>query len=184
MRRRDRNVCGGITALTVIAPVRPEELNVLAGHLDGLPQGDGSPLARVRGTHFARWVIVDDVVYQGRRQRRRDRLSAPRLLFTSNFDGSRDAYLEEMRRGFGADADAIWGHCPGYPGRADPAAWADWFRAHAVDSSLFFAAYGEQRVGEVHAGLALRDRVIAFALEAQGLAPAALRARFREAFGQ
>jgi len=42
----------------------------------------------------------------------------------------------------GADADAIWGHCAGYPGHEDAGEWAAWFGAHQLDSSLFFAAYG------------------------------------------
>jgi hypothetical protein len=175
------NVFGQAYSLTVLTPVIPERLNTLAQRLDALPPGTESPLARVRGTHFARWVVIDDVVFEGPPQRR-DHLSAPRLLFTSNFDGGLDPYLEEMRTGFARDADLIWENCTGYPGRDDPKAWAAWFRAHQVDSSLFFAAYGDQTVGEVRANIDLRARLMSFALESQGLAPAELQARFREAF--
>jgi hypothetical protein len=181
VRRSDHNVSGGAYSLTVLTPVRPERLNALAQHLDALQGGANSPLARVRDTHFARWVIIDDVVYEGPPQRR-DRLATPRLLFTSNFDGGLDGYLEAMRAGFGEDADAIWGHCAGYPGRDDSGRWAAWFRAHQVDSALFFAAYGDLTVGEVLANLELRARLMRFALETQGLAPAELQARFRQAF--
>ena len=62
--------------------------------------------------------MIGDVVYQGSGQRRRDALT-PRLLFSSNHDGEVGAYLEGLRTGMGADADAIWGHCRGYPGHAD-----------------------------------------------------------------
>ena len=43
-------------------------------------------------------------------------------------------------------------------------------RPHQIDSSLFFAAYGERTVAEVKRSLALRTQVIEFALRAQGLA--------------
>jgi hypothetical protein len=177
----DHDAFGQARALTLLAPVEPGRASDLAEALDALPGGAESPLARVHGTHFARWVLLDQVVYQGPPQRR-DTWKAPRLLFTSNFDGPLEAYLEALRTGLGADGDAIFGHCSGYPGRADAQAWAAWLRARTVTSSLFFAAYGEQTVHEVKANLDLRARLMAFALDGQGLAPAELQARFKEAF--
>jgi len=181
MRREGRNVSGQAYSLTVLAPVLDGRENSLAQHLDALLSGDGSPLARVPGTHFARWVVIGDVVYEGGGQRH-DHRAAQRPLFTSNFDGPLAPYLEALRTRLGEDADAIWSHCRGYPGRDDPAAFAAWFRAHQLRSALFFAAYGDQTVSEVHANLELRARLIDFALHAQGLPPAELQAGFRERF--
>jgi hypothetical protein len=179
--RDARNRSGGAYGLAVYAPLAAEDVTKVSQYLDELGTGDASPLARVPGTHFARWVIMDELVYGGGSQKR-DTLKAPRLLFSTNFDGDLDAYLEAMRTGLGEDADAIWGACPGYPGRGDSEAWARWFKSHQVDCSLFVAAYGEQTVDEVKANVDLRTRLQAFALEAQGLAPEHLQARFREAF--
>jgi hypothetical protein len=181
VREADHDVFGQARALTVLAPVEPGRTSDLAALLDTLPGGPEGPLARVRGTHFARWVVLDQLVYQGPPQRR-DAWKAPRLLFTSNFDGALDAYLEALRTGLAGDGDAIFGHCTGYPGSADAQAWTAWLRARTVPSALFFAAYGEQTVEEVRANLELRSRLIAFALGAQGLEPAELQVRFREAF--
>jgi hypothetical protein len=181
VRHPARNRSGQAYALTVLTPILPERLNALAGHLDALPGGMQSPLARVAGTHFARWVVIDNVIYEGHGQPR-DTLAAPRLLFTSNFDGAFDPYLETLRTGLDEDADAIWGHCAGYPGHRDAGAWASWLRAHQIDSALFFAAYGERTVDEVRSDLELRARFIGFALEAQSLDPGELQAAFRERF--
>jgi hypothetical protein len=126
-------------------------------------------------------VVIPDVIYEGEGQRP-DHLSAPRLLFTSNFDGPLAPYLEHLRTRLGEHADAIWGRCRAYPGRDDAAKFADWFRAHQLRSELFFAAYGQQTVSEVQTNLELRARLIDFALDAQGLPPAELAARFRETF--
>ena len=175
------NRSGQAYGLTVLTPILADHVSPLAAFLDGLPPGDASPLARVPGTHFARWVVIPDVIYEGAGQRR-DSLKAPRLLFTSNFDGPLDPYLEALRAGLGEDADAVWGHCAGYPGRGDGAAFAAWMRAHQVDSSLFFGAYGDETVDEVRTNLELRERLMAFALEAQGSEPARLQARFKEVF--
>lgn len=182
MRRAGRNRSGQAYSLTTLTPVLLGHVDALVRHLDTLPSLGGSPLARVPGTHFARWVMIDDVLYEGPAQQR-DHLSAPRLLFTSNFDGTLAPYLEGMRAGMGADADAIWGHCASYPGHADPEAWAAWFGAHQVDSALFFAAYGAHTVHRIRTDLEVRARLRQFALDERGTAPAELKARFLEAFG-
>jgi hypothetical protein len=175
-----RNVSGQAYALTVLTPILDGHAPELAAHLDALPEGDDSPLARVPGTHLGRWVVIDQVKHQGHGQRHRDSLSASRLLFTSNFDGPLDQYLERLRTGLGEDADAIWGHCRGYPGRE--AGFAPWLKAHQLEAALFFAGYGDQTVEQVHANLDTRARLLEFALEAQGLEPEVLQARFLERF--
>lgn len=182
MRHPRHNRSGQAYSLTALTPIVPERLNALAAHLDALPGRDASPLARVPGTHFARWVVLDDVVYEGPPQKR-NHLSVPRLLFTSNFDGELAPYLEGLRTGIGAEADGIWGHCVGYPGHEDAAGWASWFEAHQVDSSLFFGAYGELTVEQVHASLDARETLRRFALDHRGVAAGRLQARFVEAFG-
>lgn len=175
-----RNVSGQAYALTVLTPILDGHAAQLTAHLEALPEGAGSPLARVPGTHLGRWVVIDQVKYQGHGQRRRDALSASRLLFTSNFDGALDPYLEKLQAGLGEEADAIWGHCAGYPGSGPR--FAPWLKAHQLEASLFFAAYGDQTLEQVHANLATRTRLIEFALEGQGLAPEDLHARFLERF--
>jgi hypothetical protein len=175
-----RNVSGQAYALTVLTPIIDGHATELTVHLDALPEGDASPLARVPGTHLGRWVVIDQVKYQGHGQRHRDSLAAPRLLFTSNFDGDLDPYLEKLQTGLGEDADAIWGHCRGYPGRGG--GFASWLKAHQLEAALFFAAYGGHTVEQVHANVDKRTRLIEFALEAQGLEPEQLKSRFLERF--
>lgn len=176
------NISGQAYSLTVLTPIIDGHEAVLSQYLDGLQSGDGSPLAGVRGTHFARWVVMDDVIYQGPEQGERDHLQHPRLLFTSNFDGQLEPYLEALRTGLGGSADTIWGHCIGYPGTDDASAFAKYIRRHQIDSSLFFAAYGDRTVEDVTRSLALRTKLIDFALRAQGLAAPELKAAFLEEF--
>jgi hypothetical protein len=178
--RKSHNVSGQAYSLTVLTPVLQGRESALARRLNGLGAGPQSPLAGVPGTHFARWVVIDDVVYEGQGQR--DHLERARLLFTSNFDGALEDYLAGMRTGLGDAADAIWGECAGYPGRADAAAFAAYMRAHQIDSSMFFAAYGDRTVAEVERSLAARRQVMEFAVANQGLGAAALQAAFTEAF--
>jgi len=167
----------------VLAPIREGRESALTHRLNTLQPGPASPLANVTGTHFARWVVIGDVVYEGTSQRRPDHLKAGRLLFTSNFDGPLGQYLEELRAGLGAVADEVWGHCAGYPGSADAGAFAAYMRSHQIESSLFFASYGGRRVAEVERSLATRRQVIDFAVRSQRMAPTELQAAFRETFG-
>jgi hypothetical protein len=176
-----RNVSGQAYALSVLAPILDGHADALREQLEGLGDGAASPLARVPRTHIARWVVIDDVIYQGAGQRKRDTLP-PRLLFSSNFDGDVGAYLEGLRTGMAAEADAIWNHCRGYPGHEDGPAFAAWIRSHMLEAALFFAAYGDRTLEQVRADVATRQRLIEFALEAQGLEPDELKSRFLRTF--
>jgi hypothetical protein len=177
-----RNISGQAYALTVLTPILDGHAEELTEHLEALPEGPTSPLARVPGTHLARWVVIDQVKHQGHGQRHRDRLSAARLLFTSNFDGPLDPYLDALRTGLGEDADAVWGHCRGYPGHGDREGFARYLRGHQLEAALFFSAYGGHTLEQVHSDLDKRARLIEFALEAQGLGAADLKTRFLERF--
>jgi hypothetical protein len=175
------DICGQAHSLTVLTAIREGHESALARYLNALEGGPASPLSRVARTHFARWVVLGDVVYEGKGPR--DHLRRGQLLFTSNFDGrDLDSYLESLRSGLGPAADEIWSHCAGYPGSEDAAAFAGYMRKHHVESSLFFAAYGARTVEEVTSSLAARRRVIAFASNSQGMAPAALQAAFERSF--
>jgi hypothetical protein len=177
------NISGQAYSLTVLTPIIDGHEADLAQMLNGLQGADQSPLAGVPGTHFARWVVMDDVIYEGSDQGQREHLQHARLLFTSNFDGELEPYLDGLRTGLGPSADAVWGHCIGYPGATDAEAFARYLRHHQIDSSLFFSAYGDRTVADVQRSLALRTRVITFALAAQGLAAPELKAAFVREFG-
>ena len=98
-------------------------------------------------------------------------------MFTSSFDGDLDAYLDAIAENV-PEADEWWGHCAGYPGRSDKAAFRAWIRAHQVHTQLFANAYHGATVQDVREALDARERVVAFAAETQGLDAAELQQRF------
>ena len=98
-------------------------------------------------------------------------------MFTSTFDGELAPYLEALR----PCADAWWRFCAGYPG-GDSEEFVRWVRDHQIDSSLFASAHPDATVPGVLESLALRERIVAFAADAQGLDAGALHRRFRETF--
>ena len=62
-------------------------------------------------------------------------------MFTSSFDGDLDTYLDLICERIGAEADTWWGHCVGYPGSADRAAFKSYIKAHQEHTNLFASAY-------------------------------------------
>jgi hypothetical protein len=176
-----RNRVGGVYALTVFTPIRPGHEAELRAHLAALPVGDESPLARLDQLHVSRIQIFDRLVDQGP-PHRPETLERAHLLFTSTVDGDLDAYLEAICEHVGAEADGWWRHCDGYPGTADRAAFKRYIRTHKVDTNLLAVANPGATVRDVRESLALRERVIDFAADAQGLDATALRERFLASF--
>jgi hypothetical protein len=176
------NRVGVAYSLTVFTPILAGREDALRAHLDALPTGADSPLARLDRLYFSRIQIFDDLVHQGPRQKKRDSLRSAWLVFTSSFDGTLDTYLDELCERLGPDADGWWGHCAGYPGTADRAAFRRYIRAHKCDSDLFAVAYPRATVADVREALALREQLVAFATGAQGLDATALQERFRDVF--
>jgi hypothetical protein len=177
-----RNRVGGAYALTVFAPLIAGREDAARAYLDALPLGAASPLARLERLHLSRIQIFDEPVYQGEPQKR-ESLTTKYLVFTSSFDGDLDPYLDALAERV-PEADEWWGHCVGYPGRADRAAFRAYIRAHKVDTNLFASAYQDADVQHVQESLALREQVVAFAAGAHGLDPATLQQRFVAEFGR
>lgn len=168
------NRVGVAYSLTVIAPVVAGREDEARAALEALP---AAFLARLERLHFARIHVVSELVFQGPRQRHRDTLRASHLIFTSTLDGELEPYLDALR----PLADTWWRFCVGYPG-AESEAFVGWVREHQLDSSLFASAHPDATVADVTESLALRERIVDFAIEARGLEPAELRRRFRDAF--
>ena len=173
---------GQARALTVLAPIEPGREEALRSHLQSLPSGSESPLASVPATHFARWVIVGQLVFQGPPQRH-DELDFAYLLFTSNFDGPLEPYLEALCEKLGETADVVWGHCRGWHGNGDQAGAKEYLRRNRIATSLFVSGYPQATLGEVLTALELRERVTAFAIQAQGLGSEALARAWQREFG-
>ncbi|MDP2711507.1 MAG: hypothetical protein Q8O56_09835 [Solirubrobacteraceae bacterium] len=185
LRRRDPNVVGQAYGFQAMTPIRPGEEDALRAYLEGLYDDDRpSPLAKLERTHIARWVIITDFVNdRAWGQRRAEHLELPYLVFTSNFDGDLDSYLDELCSKLATEAAEVWGRCVGCPVQAEGAALKAYLKHNQVDCGLFFTPYGDATVPVVKDALAQREQMIAFATDSQGLDPAALQAAFVREFG-
>jgi hypothetical protein len=176
----DRN--GTAYALTVFTAILPGHEGHVRHVIESVPRGVRSPLARLTQLHTSRLQIFDRLVYQGEPQQR-ETLKNAYLVFTAAFDGGDpDAFLDALMDLLPADADAWWRHCVAYPGMADRAAFKRWIKHNQVPTSMFAVASPNRTVPEVLRSLALRERLLEFAVDAQGLGAAELQQRFRHAF--
>jgi hypothetical protein len=172
---------GQVHALTALTPIEAGREQRLREVLEGFPEGSASPLAQLASTHFARWVIVPQLVYGGRPQKP-DTLLSQYLLFTTTFDGPEDSYLADMCARIPVEIDAVWGNCAGYEGCEPASRFAGYLGRHRIRTGLFVAAYPDATVSEVQEALELRERLIAFVTRADRMDDASLQAEFRTTF--
>lgn len=148
--RTDEPAPTGTQALTAIAPIIPGRRAALQGVLAAfrarIEAGGPTPLEGIGTVHFARWVIIPDDADGGQ------------LLFTSNFDGPWDDYIEDFANQSAASFDAIYSNCEGWPeqGARDVAAFKDYVHRHELTSDVYYRAYPTATVRQVRAALKLK----------------------------
>lgn len=177
------NLTGSTYALTVMTAIMPGRTEEVRAYIEGLPRGEDAPIARLGIVHTSRLQIFDTLVYQGEPQLR-DRLKNDYLVFTAAFDGDDlDPFLDAIADRV-PEADRWWAHCVGFPGTADRVAFKRWIRHNKINTGLFAVAYPNESVQAIVSALALRERIVEFAFQAQGLPAAELQASFLRTFAK
>ncbi len=173
------NVSGQAYGFLAITPIKPGEQDALRATIEGL--GATRPLRRVKRTHMARLVIVEDFNHKPHyKQRREEHLAIPMLCFSSNFDGELDSYLDDLGAQLAGEIPEIWGRCIGGP--QDAKGLKAYLKHNQIDCGFFYAAYGQATVAKVKASLDQRERLMAFATRAQGMEPEELQEAFVKEF--
>lgn len=138
-----------LTTLARVIPGRREKLEAVLSVLAArIASGGPTPLDEIGTVHFARWVIIPDDQDAGW------------LLFTSNFDGPWDDYIEDFAVSSAATFDAIYANCHGWPagGATDVAGFKQFVRDHEVPANVYYRAY-PATVPQVKSALALKTAV-------------------------
>lgn len=180
---KSRNTFGTAFALTVFTAILPGQTEDVRTVIERLPRGQAGPFARLEQLHFSRLQIIGELVYQGGSQKP-DTLKNDYLVFTASFDGRLDPFLDAICEKLPAEADTWWSHCVGYPGAADREAFKRYIKHNQLHTSLFGVAYPTASVQDVRESLALRERVLEFAVASQGLDAAELQQRFARSFAE
>ena len=177
------NKNGTVYGLTILSPIIDDEKATpshdlqIRKYLATLPTGEESPFALAPGTHLARLVVMDDVIYVGM-PACEEHFKSKYLVFESNCDGDLDTYLSGLATSIPAQLDAIWKHCVGYPGAANRQAFIDYMKACQLDTTFFFAAVNDKSVPETLRALQTQTAVADFIATHQGMDPATLQGEF------
>jgi hypothetical protein len=177
------NQSGSVYGLTLLSPILNDERAVpshdlqIRRYLAKLPTGADSPFAVAPGTHLARLVVLDDVIYVGMPSCE-EHLKSKYLVFESNCDGDLDTYFTGLATKIPQHLDAIWSHCTGYPGTQDLPVFLRYMKACQVDTTFFFAAVNDKSVTETLLALQAKRAVADFIATHQGMDPAQLQREF------
>ncbi|MDX6683464.1 MAG: hypothetical protein QOG94_3503 [Solirubrobacteraceae bacterium] len=177
------NTTGQASGFLCMTAIEPGQEDALRAYLQGFRDRDERPMAKVPGTHMARFVIVEKFNCKpSYKQRKPETLACASLAFSSNLDGPIDAYLDVLCERLQPEAREIWGRCCGAPDPCEGQALKDYLKHNQVDCGFFYAAYGSATVQQVQDSLAQRDRLMDFATRNQGVAPDKLQKAFLKEF--
>ena len=179
------NQNGILYGLTILSPILNDERATpshdlqIRAFLAALPTDETSPFARAPGTHLARLVVMDDVIYVGM-PACEEHLKSKYLIFESNCDGPLDTYLTNLARTVPEQLDALWSHCVGYPGASNLQAFIDYMKACQLETTFYFAAVNDKSVAETLRALQTQRAVSDFIANHQGMDPARLQSDFNQ----
>ncbi|HZD50417.1 MAG TPA: hypothetical protein VE178_16865 [Silvibacterium sp.] len=177
------NQNGAVYGLTILSPIIDDDTAVpshdlqIREYLASLRTDEESPFALTPGTHLARLVVMDDVIYVGM-PACEEHLKSKYLIFESNLDGDLDSYLAGLAQGVPQHLDAIWSHCVGYPGAADTQAFTAYMKACQIETTFFFAAVNDKSVTQTLRALQTQRAVAEFIADHQGMPPQKLQKEF------
>lgn len=139
---RLNNIDGRAQAITVLSPVKPGWsvwLRLLFWFTKRVPAMT-RPLRQLSFIHFARWNLVARVPFNGPPQRQ-ERLNYTYLLFTSNFNGTWDQYIDAFSYTVGRQMKLIWGSSYGFPGPMPVQPFKDYIRRNEFLANHYYSAY-------------------------------------------
>jgi hypothetical protein len=179
------NKSGKLYGLTILSPIiddaaaTPSHDLQIRNYLATLSTNEESPFALAPGTHLARIVVIDDVIYVGMPSCE-EHLRSKYLVFESNCDAELDDYLGGLAKTVPQQMDAIWSHCVGYPGAADVTNFISYMKACQIETTFYFAAVNDKSLPETLQALQTQRAVADFVAKHQGMEPVRLQAEFVE----
>lgn len=147
--------------ITVIAPIRPDQMDNLKMVLDDIQTDVGHnsliPFAQFPQVHYARFVILAEVVDPATGQ-----TIPPSLAFSSCIDAPLDDFLRSLVEVAGDGLDKVFYHCRGYPKQGSTSSRLTYLRQHWVKTQAFYVNTIGRTVQQVRNEANLRDKIESF----------------------
>jgi hypothetical protein len=166
---------GSVYGLTLLCPILNDPSAIpshdlqIRAHLATLSLGTDSPFALAPGTHLARLVVLDDVIYVGAPSCE-EHLKSKYLVFESNCDGDRDSYLTGLATVIPNELDAIWKHCVGYheDGASNLPAFLTYMKRCEIETTFYFAPVNDKTRTQTLVALRNKAHIAHFIAAHQG----------------
>jgi len=186
------NKSGNAYALTILCPILggapPDSpagtggqtyTTLLRNLLQTLHVNEESPMAKVPNTYLCRFWVLSDVPYQGK-PAFLEHLKSDYLVFSSNFYGELEPYLEGMWNALKEGVLAILSHCVGHETVHDASSFIAYIKKCQVTTTFFFNGSTDEPLAEQLKNLYLKQEFSKFAFENQGKSARELQEAFRE----
>jgi hypothetical protein len=184
------NKSGNAYALTMLCPILggapPDSgtggetyTTLLRNLLQTLHLNEASPMAKVPNTYLCRFWVLGDVLYQGK-PAYLEHLKSDYLVFSSNFYGELEPYLEGMWNALKEGVQAILRHCAGHETVRDAASFIAYVKKCQVTTTFFFNGSTDEPLAQQLKNLYLKQEFSKFAFENQGKSARELQEAFRE----
>jgi hypothetical protein len=185
------NKSGNAYALTILCPIRgglPPASSagsgqtytaLLQNQLQKLHMNEQSPMAQVPNTYLCRFWVLSDVPYQGK-PAFLEHLKSDYLVFSSDFYGELDPYLEGMWNALEAGVRAILGHCVDGETVNDAKSFIEYIKRCQLSTTFFFNGSTDEPLAQQLKNLYLKQEFSKFAFENQGKRAKELQGAFRE----
>jgi hypothetical protein len=153
--------------------------SLLRTQLQTLHVNEESPMAKVPNTYLCRFLVLSDVPYQGK-PGFLEHLKSDYLVFTSNFHGELEPYLEGMWNALQEGILAILRHCVGHEAVHDAASFVEYAKKCQITTTFFFNGSTDEPLKQQLKNLYLKQEFSKFAFENQGKNARELQEAFRE----
>jgi hypothetical protein len=167
------NIAGKAEIMNVVTPIRPwltwiQRLGYMIGR--AIP-AFALPLLGLEFIHFARWVIVKRDQWPDLGQGKQ-KLGNDYLLFSSNFNGTWDQYLDAFSDGNPIGVDGAWIASTQFPQSIPSTPFKDYIRVNQIDADYYYNATPGAEQRDIKAALRVRRAILAMAKQHESLTPA------------
>jgi hypothetical protein len=167
------NVAGKADIMNVVTPMRPwltwiQRLSYRVSRANPILLG---PLLGLQFIHFARWAIVKRDQWPDLGQGKQ-KLQNDYLLFSSNFNGTWDQYLDAFSDAAPVATDAAWISSTKFPHSIPSTPFRDYVRLNQIDADYYYNATPGAAQRDIKAALRVRRAILAMAKQHASLTPA------------
>lgn len=179
------NVNGNAYGLTVLCPLRDDRrakysyVAAVRDRLAALPLDENSPMARVPNTYLCRFLVLDDVPYQGH-PAESDHLRSKYLVFVCELHGDLDRYLHGMWKTAQAMIESVFEHCIGFEDIKTAEEFAYYIKRCQVTTTFYFNGSSDEPLEEQLKALYLKQEFAKFVRQHQGRAALEVQQAFAE----